>query len=270
MASVIEATSMTNAIAALFTGSAMASVIEASSTPLAYAALLSGVTGGVAGRNRLINAAWLINQRSYAGAALAAGIYGHDRWKAGASGCTYSASSNGADTTITITAGSLQQVIEGAWIEGGSYTLSWTGSAQARVNGGAYAASPIVVSGLSAGSAVTVEFATGTAGRAQFEPGSLATPFERRSPPAEMAMCTRYFQWFSEIIGQGYNGNLIFSIVIPVMRASPTISIGSWSYGGGGNNGSILALGSNVIEYVLQGAGSISGNANGVSLSAEL
>jgi len=48
--------------------------------------------GGGAGsvRNLVINGNFSINQRAYVSAtALAAGAFGHDRWKAGAGGCTY-------------------------------------------------------------------------------------------------------------------------------------------------------------------------------------
>ncbi len=43
-------------------------------------------------RNYLINGNFFVNQRTFAGGALAAGVYGFDRWKAGAGGCTISVS----------------------------------------------------------------------------------------------------------------------------------------------------------------------------------
>ena len=44
-----------------------------------------------AGRNRLHNGGFRINQRSYVtSTALSSGVYAHDRWKAGASGCPQS------------------------------------------------------------------------------------------------------------------------------------------------------------------------------------
>ena len=145
-------------------------------------------------RNRIINGAFTINQRAYvSGTALAAGAYAHDRWKAGTSGCTYTFTQNKADTMITVSAGSLMQIIEDVNIEGGAYVLSWAGTAQARINGGTYAASPVRVSGLPAGSQVTVEFNTGTVKDVQFESGTTPTPFERRFYGSELAMCQRYY-----------------------------------------------------------------------------
>jgi hypothetical protein len=149
-------------------------------------------------KNRLIDAGFTINQRVYvSGTSLASGVYAHDRWKAGSGGCTYTFTqgSLGVPITITITAGSLQQVIEGCNIpEGGTYTLSWSGTAQAKVNGGSYAASPITVTGLTAGNNCTVEFGTGTVTKPQFEVGSTATSFDYRPYGTEEQLCQRYFQ----------------------------------------------------------------------------
>ena len=163
--------------------------------------VVSGLNGGaLAGfRNRIMDGNFAVNQRGFvSGTALAAAAYGHDRWKAGGSGCTYTFAAAKPDTTVTITAGTLTQIIEDANIEGGTYTLSWSGTATARVyqgtTTGSYAASPLVVTGLSAGTNTTVEFGAGTLGRVQFEPGPLATPFERRPLGTESTLCQRYFE----------------------------------------------------------------------------
>jgi hypothetical protein len=149
-------------------------------------------------KNRLIDAGFTINQRVYvSNTSLASGVYAHDRWKAGSGGCTYTFTqgSLGVPITITITAGSLQQVIEGCNIpEGGTYTISWSGTAQAKVNGGSYAASPITVTGLTAGANCTVEFGTGTVTKPQFEVSSTATSFDYRPHGTELALCQRYFE----------------------------------------------------------------------------
>jgi hypothetical protein len=120
------------------------------STQIATTAyVLAAVTGGTAaaipGANNADNGGFAVNQRTYvSGTALAAGAYGHDRWKAGAGGGTYTfAAPSGPSNSITITAGTLQQVIEGAALAGGTYTLSWTGTAQGRIGAGSYAASPV-------------------------------------------------------------------------------------------------------------------------------
>jgi len=143
-------------------------------------------------KNRLINAAGLINQREVSGTVtLAAGVYGHDRFKAGASGCTYTFSTSGNVTTFTIAAGSLVQVIEGLNLETGTYCLSWAGSAQAKIASGAFAASGVTAT-ITGGTNTSVEFGTGTLALPQFERGTTATAFDYRLYPTELALCQRY------------------------------------------------------------------------------
>jgi hypothetical protein len=152
-------------------------------------------------KNIIINGGFTVNQRVYvSGATLAAGAYGHDRWKAGASGGDYSFTQLATNTTITIAANkTLIQVIEDKNVHRTSYTLSWTGTAQARyaVNSatpaGAYAASPIVITGQTVGTTMSVEFNAGTLGNVSLEAGSIATAFPFRSFASELALCQRYF-----------------------------------------------------------------------------
>ncbi|NVO13907.1 MAG: hypothetical protein HXX10_07710 [Rhodoplanes sp.] len=197
-------------------------------------------------RNRLLNGAGWHNQRVVSGTVtLAAGVYGHDRWKAGAGGCTYTFATSGADTVFTITAGTLLQVIENINIEGGTYTASWVGTATARIYQGAasgsYAASGFTVTGLAAKTATAIEFSTGTMSLAQVEPGSFVTPFERRFVPFELSLCQRYFE-----IDGGYNpdkamyeaygisGNNYNAFVryLAPKRAVPTLTITNVAAGG--------------------------------------
>jgi len=152
-------------------------------------------------KNIIINGGFTINQRGYVSAAtLAAGAYGHDRWKAGAGGGDYSFTQLASNTTISIAANkTIIQVIEDKNVFGTTYTLSWTGTAQARyaVNSatpaGAYAASPIVITGQTVGTTMSVEFNAGTLGNVDLEPGSIATSFPTRSYSQELALCQRYF-----------------------------------------------------------------------------
>lgn len=188
----------------------------------------NGLNGSTTGtlRNLLINGNFAINQRGYvSGSALTAGSYAHDRWKAGASGCTYSFTQAKPDTTINILAGTLKQIIEDTSVEGGSYVLSWTGTATVRINGGSYSTGPIAVTGLAAGVAIEIEASTGTLGNVQFEPGASQTAFERRPLAYEQVACERYFRWLPlSASGFSYAGYLnIFPLSFPAMRITPTV-----------------------------------------------
>ena len=127
-----------------------------------------------------------INAVAYVSAAvLAASIYGHDRWKAGAGGGDYSFTQVANTTQITIAAGkSLIQIVEDVNVVGGNYVLSWTGTAQARAGvnsatpSGAYAASPVSISGQTANTIMSIEFNSGTVVNVQLEIGTVQTTFE--------------------------------------------------------------------------------------------
>lgn len=173
------------------------------------AAWLNAATPLAGFRNILINSGFQINQRDYvSGAVLAAGSYGHDRWKAGASGGDYTFTQLTSATQITIASGkSLIQVIEDCNVEGGSYILSWTGTAKARIGlnsatpSGAYAASPILITGQTAGTVASVEFANdgsgGTLLLPQDELGSVVSKAEIRPLGFELSLCQRYLPSFS-------------------------------------------------------------------------
>jgi hypothetical protein len=206
------------------------SATSAANSAAAAAAVSSGTT--LSFRNLLINADFRINQRVYVSAALASGAYGHDRWKAGESGGNYTFTQLAHSTQITIAASkSIIQVVEDKNIAGGSYVLSWEGTAQARYGlnsatpSGSYAASPILITGQTAGTVMSVEFNTGTLGKVQLEHGSIATSFENRPIGTELALCQRYCQ----PIDVGFNGysiggiNCGGAVIFPVpMRAIPT------------------------------------------------
>jgi hypothetical protein len=99
---------------------------------------------------------------------------GHDLFLAGAAGVTYSYVSSNNITTITITAGSLTQTFPGKNVYSGEYVLSWTGTAQARINGGTYAVSPIVVS-VTGGTDLICEWTTGTMLKPLLQTGNTPT-----------------------------------------------------------------------------------------------
>jgi hypothetical protein len=188
------------------------------------------------GSNILINAGFRINNGNagtpYVSAAvLASGEYGHEMWKAGASGGDYSFTQLNTNTQITIASGkSLIQVVEDKNVNDTSYVLSWEGTAQARVGvdsatpSGTYASSPILITGQTAGTTMSVEFNTGTLGKAQLEKGTIATPFENQTYDKVLAATQRYY-WKGTVIIE--TSSTITGFTYPVtLRATPTITGG--------------------------------------------
>jgi hypothetical protein len=204
------------------------------------------VGGGssAAGVNLLLNSNFALNQRGYVSAAnLASGAYGFDRWKSNFTNTTltFTASTQGQSLTIN-SGGGLQQVIEQGLVPAGTYTLSWTGTATARVyNSGAvapsYAASPITFTADGLAN-VVVEFTasggTRTVSYVQFNAGTnttwaLATP----TLQSELAACQRYFQLY--VSGNSFpvamgtyfaGGDLRMAMNYPVtMRTAPALVV---------------------------------------------
>ena len=193
-----------------------------------------GTANSLGTRNILFNADFRINQRAYVSAAtLAAGAYGHDRFKAGASGGDYSFTQLASSTQVTIASGkSLIQVVEDKNVVGGSYVLSWTGTALARVGvnsatpSGTFVVSPLLITGQTAGTTMSVEFNAGTLATAQLELGTVATPFERRPVGLELALCQRYFRHIDgnlRFTAAAAGHTLAIGIQFPDMRATPTV-----------------------------------------------
>ena len=206
----------------------------------------AGVALGINAGNLIINGRFVINQRCYtSGSPRAAGAYAHDRWKAGSGGCTYTFAQLATSTQITIAAGTLLQIVEGANIDGGTYIVSWTGTAQARVyqgaGSGAYGKSPLTVTNLSAGSNTTIEFGMGTLASVQMQAGGVASPIAPRLVGQELALCQRYYErsYASGVASGtgsyqvGYHSALIgnyanVAMTIPFQvskRAVPTVSV---------------------------------------------
>lgn len=196
----------------------------------AWSPIQSTQSGQFAGfRNILINGNYFINQRNYVSgtATVSANQYTLDRWKVLVSGqnVTFAASGNG--NQVTAPAGGVQQVIENVNVGGGTYTLSWVGTATASVNGTA------VVNGgqvtLPANTQATVTFTGGTVIQAQLEPGFVATPFEQRFVTNELVLCQRYFilsfpSLYLAVTAAVGPSNLTFPFPVP-MRVSPDIGV---------------------------------------------
>ena len=215
---------------------ALAAAKSGANTDITSLAGVTSINGGaLAGmKNLIINGKFAINQRTVSGTVtLTAGAYGHDRWKAGAAGCTYTFATVGTTTTLTISAGSLVQVIEGLSVDQTAYTMGWTGTAQGRILAGSYAVSPIALTA-AAGSNLSVEFGTGTLTKVQVEPGAVATVFEQRLYGPELSLCHRYTRPLpTGAIGGGCPGQAYSSTQTicfssgALMRATPSISSSS-------------------------------------------
>lgn len=188
--------------------------------------------------NAIINGCFRVNQRAVSGTVtLAAGVYGHDRWKAGASGCTYTFAENGGMVTITITAGSLIQVVEGTNLETATYCLSWTGTSQGKIGSGTASASGVTGS-VTGGINLSIEFGTGTLSKVKLEKGNVTTPFIKRSISEELALCfryyycTRYISGDSQVplVGYGFGAS---ATSVNILINSPTYfrAVPSLSYG---------------------------------------
>jgi hypothetical protein len=185
-------------------------------------------------QNRIINGAFVINQRAYAsGANLASGAYGFDRWKSGFTNTALTFTAGSQSTTVTIsTSGVLQQIVERQNMPAGQYVLSWSGTATGRVYnfGGtppAYGASPQIVT-LDGLANVVVEFtasgSTKTLGTVQLEAGPVFSPFEFRHRSVESILCQRYYErrqpaftW--GYIGGGINGSYTTAVSFVTKRA---------------------------------------------------
>lgn len=187
-----------------------------------------GIPAGI-GKNKLINPNFAVNQRAVSGTVvLAAGIYGHDRFKAGAGGCTYTFATALNVTTLTITAGTLMQVIDGVNLTSGTHTASHVGTSQVRINGGAYGASGTTATAIG-GTNQTIEWNAGTLSSVQYEQGGFATAFEHKLRETTFLECCRYFQFIASstyLAAVAFSTNRVLSgiALITPMRALPSAS----------------------------------------------
>lgn len=201
--------------------------------------------GQLAGhRNKVINGDFRVNQDGYgSGGATAAGGYTFDQWKVSAAG-GFTFSTDNGKRTVTIPPGqTLQQIIEANNLPGGTYVLSWEGTAQGRVNGGTYGAPGTVTVTLTGGVNSTIEFNAGTLANVQFEPGTVATPFEHRLYGVELELCLRYYEkGYFELrcySQYGTSNRVNFKVI---KRATPTLTISGIDFAGLGATGAAAEL----------------------------
>lgn len=206
---------------------AVTGAVTASHTQLNNAAL--GNSLGL--HNWVHNGNFYINQRAFvSGVALSAGVYGHDRWKAGVAGCTYTYATSANQTTLNISTGTLIHIVHGSDLQSGPVVLSWSGSAVGRINGGGYAVSPVLATA-TGGTNLTMEFSTGTLGAVQMEYGAASTSFENRPYMIEKLLCQEFLEviptgGFDVILNNaaaGQNNTVVLPLKV-TKRSTPGIS----------------------------------------------
>ena len=221
-------------------GTGTGDVVGPASSVAGRVAVFSGTTGKVIsdggillsdltrmGRNLIINGQGRVNQRTYASgtATTAANQYTLDRWRVVVSGQSLAFTGNASKRTMTAPAGGVEQVIEGLNVEGGTYTINWTGSATCTVDGTARAKGSSFT--LTANTNVTVRFTGGTFTDVQLESGSVPSIFERLLYEDELRICKRYYQSVDLLINVQVGGvqqDLYGMVNLPVeMRGTPTV-----------------------------------------------
>ena len=177
-------------------------------------------------RNKIINGNFGINQRGYVSGTATSGAnqYTFDRWRVVTSGQNLTFSASGTGNIVTAPAGGIEQVIESLNIEGGTYTLSWTGTATGAVNGSAVSNGGQVT--LTANTNATIKFSSGTVSQVQLEAGSVATPFENRPIGTELALCQRYFQKSYDVATNPgtSGGGILYQAANISGEAAPTVT----------------------------------------------
>ncbi len=247
-----------------------------------------------AGANLLVNGDMAINQRAFAGGALAAGAYGFDRWKADAGGANLSLSG----FTIMLNSGAIVQPVEPAlWglasfaglkltlsvdnLSGGSLSVT-VGSQSGTITAGSgrrfvmLTPAPGDVGMLPvklAPSSGAVSFA-----RVKLEYGPLATGWAVRPLAIEQQLCRRYHARLGgQILIDAYQAAAASSrqaISLPVsMRATPAVSfaVSSELNVQGMDRGVVAQSTESAYAYVTaQALGRVRAAFDGIAFDAEL
>jgi hypothetical protein len=204
------------------------------------------------GDNLLVNGHFGINQRGFAGGALAAGAYGFDRWRAGASGANLAV----AGGVVTLTSGEIIQSIEpDLWglgpLAGKTLCISaespsanllvQVGTAQAVIAAGSGRRSATLVVPSAITGIAALRLSRSGAGAVSFsllraELGNEATDWNPRPLSAELHLAQRYYIRFAGAFpvhanAQNSSSTQHAHLPLPVaMRATPTVTrtITSW------------------------------------------
>ena len=218
-------------------------------------------------RNVLLNSRFFVNQRGYVSGTntTVANQYTLDRWRVVTSGQNLSFSDSGETRTVTAPAGGIEQTIEGYYIRGGTYTLNWSGTATATVDGGAVSKGGQVT--LTNGTNAVVKFSGGTVITPQLEPGAVATPPELLPYELDLIACRRYceyvditFRYSNQVAGGSVSAAANFTVP---KRITPTITL----IGGASSNLSSITYPATTIN--VQALATVTGN-GGVTINAGL
>jgi len=172
---------------------------------------IGGIEGsGGIGTNLAINGDFQLNQRVFAGGALAAGAFGFDRWKADTGGANMTLSGY----VVTLVSGTIAQVIEKAlWGVASFASTQFTvsvdtpadgltitlGTATATIAAGSGRQSVTITTNPGDTGDIPVKIAKNSGvgstnfGRVKVEVGSSATPWIARDTATELMLCQRYF-----------------------------------------------------------------------------
>lgn len=203
-------------------------------------------TPWAAGGNLLVNGDMQVNQRGFAGGALAGGDYGFDRWRAATGGATLSRSG----FALTLSAGTVEQVVEpGLWglasfaglpvtvsvedLSGGALDIGFGSVSASLAPGAGRRGVTLTPAGGDTGAlALSLAPAAGAVSfaRVKLELGSLATRWLARPAVLEEMLCRRYF-WARQggLLLDAYQAagaGARMEIALPVpMRAAPVPSV---------------------------------------------
>lgn len=243
--------------------------------------------------NLLLNGDMQINQRGFAGGALALNAYGYDRWKSGSSTTNIGA---GTNLVITQAAGIVQQIIENGGVNfaGQQITISVEDpSANLTVSVQASSGTTTQISGtLPAGTGrqgVTLTVPTGATGnltvaiqvsssttykRVKAELGDTFTAWEQRPRALEVAGCHRYYYRNVQktYVAQGVirgsgNSASFFYPLLTRMRATPTGIVNTAGTVFNINGASAVNLGSGTQTISIPGVDNVTINAAGITVS---
>jgi hypothetical protein len=192
------------------------------------------------GTNLLHNARFQVNQRGKASGTAAAAGYDMslDRWRIVVSGQAATwAVVNNSYYTVTCPAGGYEQVLEGLDILGGSYYVSWTGTATCEM--GAVGSATAVANGsvvtLAAGANIQFRWKSGTLSLPSIVQGTHAQTVQWLTYAQEMHRCQLYWRRVCLDLEtyQAPSQNTITTHNFPNMRGAPSVqTLTTPTYGG--------------------------------------